>query len=307
MIEKNPIKRKWSNALKKNTITTESQFVSDKKIRLGGLVESRKNENGIASFAVQKNCFPLTNVMNIFNEKLVSNSVAPDKNIYSSVLSTLSLEDGTVKIWAFDEPQFSAPDLQENYGGSDQGTSCKESFPSSVGRCPIHKKSNSNLVDVDGNNDRKTKIASITSISCYSKHKPLKNSQQDLSGLELKGQNKKKIIGELVFILNENGRLSVSKFLQQHESSKAHPQKNTELFNLYNNHWEFAKQQRNAQGGEEEEKGQTRIRTKMAKAQQYCLECSCSYTAMNNETEKMRLLMLLGKEYKEAKKDKEKN
>ena len=99
--------------------------------------------------------------------------------------------------------------------------------------------------------------------------------------------------------------MSVSKFLQQHESSKAHPQKNTELFNLYNNHWEFAKQQRNVQGGEEEEKGQTRIRTKMAKAQQYCLECSCSYTAMNNETEKMRLLMLLGKENKEAKKDKE--
>ena len=306
MIEKNPIKRKWSNALKKNTITTESQFVSDKKIRLGGLVESRKNENGIASFAVQKNCFPLTNVMNIFNEKLVSNSVDPDKNIYSSVLSTLSLEEGTVKMWAFDEPQVSAPDLQENHEGSDKGTSCNESFPSSVGRCPIHKKNNSNLVDVDGSNMRKTKISSITSISYHSKHKQLKYNQQDLSSLEVKGQHKEKIIGELVFILNENGRLSVSKFLQQHESSKTHPQKNAELFNLYNNHWEFAKQQRNAQGGEGEEKNQTRRRTKMAKAQQYCLECSCSYTAMNNETEKMRLLMLLGKEYKEAKKDKEK-
>ena len=44
-------------------------------------------------------------------------------------------------------------------------------------------------------NEKKTQIASITSISCYFKHKPLKNSQQDLSGLEHKGQNKKQILG----------------------------------------------------------------------------------------------------------------
>ena len=115
----------------------------------------------------------------------------------------------------------------------------------------------------------------------------------ETSGCEGKEINEITEISDLVFILNESGKIVVSKFL--HENSAQQPINNNELFNCDHNHWEFAKQQRNKQ---QEEDNRRSSSNEIVASVQYCLECCCSYTAMNNEKEKMSLLMLLGKRNK---------
>ena len=108
---------------------------------------------------------------------------------------------------------------------------------------------------------------------------PVNISQSKISCLDLQQTNRKKIISHLVFVLNESGRLAVTKLFLHEESLP------NQVFKCDQDHnWEFAKQMQNKQ--EEDSSG------KIATTTQYCLECCCSYTAMNNEEEKMRLLML---------------
>ena len=120
---------------------------------------------------------------------------------------------------------------------------------------------------------------------------PMKILGCETSGYEAKAEVTK--ISDVVFILNESGNISISKFL--HENSGQQPTNNNELFNCDHNHWEFAKQQRNKQ---QEEDNRRSSSNKIVAAVQYCLECCCSYTAMNNEKEKMSLLMFLEKRNK---------
>ena len=136
-------------------------------------------------------------------------------------------------------------------------------------------------------------------------HRDNKPSSED-TGFESKRKVfQENTISDVVCILSEDGRMVVSKFLdessttqhQQPPTTKATTTKNNEHFKCDHNHWEFTKHQRNKeqkQKQEEEDVGDRKSKPSIASKAQYCLECCCSYTAINNEIEKMSLLKLLG-------------
>merc|ERR1712198_499092 len=80
-------------------------------------------------------------------------------------------------------------------------------------------------------------------------------------------QNKEnRLMDNLIFILNEDGRMVVTKFFS--ENSTDHQQRGQtknkdELLNCDHNHWEFAKHRRNTEDKQGEEKrSQTRKRSR---------------------------------------------
>ena len=362
----NAIKRKWN--------TERSQFISDKKRRIG-LGFSKKNEKSVVKEAeeIQQNRF-YSNVMKIPNNENEECKTEPDEmyRIPSYVLSTSSFEDCKAKLWASCCANKVADNASSNQlTGLEQSkinnlpsafvscqydvhnSKCQHNFSSKVVsiipiKClenreemPIflpneapkafstndnmtghgmknvedsHSSSTSyprleNTCDLKLDKRRNFSSSRNVHISKQMNYEAKLNFQDDNQH-----QNKEKgLMDDLVFILNEDGRMVVTQFFS--ENSTDHQQREQtknkdELLNCDHNHWEFAKHRRNKEDKQGEEKrSQTRKRSRNVASKQYCLECCCSSytnntTTMNNKEEEMSLLMLVRKECRENKNDK---
>ena len=361
----NAIKRKWN--------TERSQFISDKKRRIG-LGFSKKNEKSVVKEAeeIQQNRF-YSNVMKIPNNENEECKTEPDEmyRIPSYVLSTSSFEDSKAKLWASCCANKVTDNASSNQlTGLEQSnihhlpskfvscqndannSKCEHSFSSKVvsiipikclenreetpiflpNEVPKAFSPNDNMTghgmkNVENSHSSSTSYPRLEN-TCDSKLDKRRNfsssrnvhiSKQMNYEAKLSFQDdnqhqneEKRVMDDLVFILNEDGRMVVTQFFS--ENSTDHQQREQtknkdELLNCDHNHWEFAKHRRNKEDKQGEEKrSQTRKRSRNVASKQYCLECCCSSytnntTTMNNKEEEMSLLMLVRKECRANKND----